>query len=148
MHDEDEIERLYRHFTYWDYPIEHIRNYFGEQVGFYFAFSTHYLNWLGGLSIIASATQLYMVISKDTGGVVISIFSIVVIIWASLMLNFWVLRESKSALDWGMLDFESKEKIRPAFQSQGDDVAEKEDALAAKDPFYTRGKRWWYSSTL
>jgi hypothetical protein len=45
LHDEEEMAYFKHWWTFWDFPIEKIREYFGEQLGFYFAFSCHSVVW-------------------------------------------------------------------------------------------------------
>jgi hypothetical protein len=64
------------------------------------------------------------------------------------MMNLWIMYETRLALNWGMLDFESKEKVRPSFQDQGDEFAKNEKEIMTTDPTFVRGRRFWYSDIL
>jgi hypothetical protein len=37
-------------------------------------------------------------------------------LWATLYLESWKRKEKRTALEWGMIDFESEEQSRPEFQ--------------------------------
>jgi hypothetical protein len=41
------------------------------------------------------------------------VFSFCTVIWAIIMLEFWKRLEKKTALEWGMVGFESNEATRP-----------------------------------
>ena len=110
-----------------NYPINKVRNYFGEQIGFYFAFSRHYTNFLMYLTFLAIPLQIYTYLSGNSSGPIFAVFAAGIIIWGCLMSNLWTYEQSKCAIKWGVTDFESKEKIRPEFQDQGDPDDESED---------------------
>ena len=120
LHNEEDLKKLTSHWSLVDYPVDKVRSYFGEEIGFYFGFSKHYTIWLVGLVLMASLAQSYSLLSYYYGlpydGYVMVLFSSSIIIWASLMMSYWKLEQERYGLDWGMLDFESKLKIRPEFQ--------------------------------
>ena len=98
------------------------------------------------LSILGVLLQVYLFFSSpESSNAVVVLFSVCVVCWASLMMNYWILLESKFALEWGMLDFEGKEKIRPNYQSQGDDATDAEIELRKEDPTSSAIKRSWFS---
>jgi hypothetical protein len=43
-------------------------------------------------------------------------FSIFIVLWAIMMLEFWKRKEKLTALSWGMIDFEKSEVSRPEFR--------------------------------
>jgi hypothetical protein len=45
LHDDKEMAEFKHWWTFWDFPIQKIRDYYGEQLGFYFAFSCHSVYW-------------------------------------------------------------------------------------------------------
>ena len=45
LHEDQVTEEFQKHWTFWDYPVDKISDYFGEQLGLYFAFSRHYVLW-------------------------------------------------------------------------------------------------------
>jgi hypothetical protein len=49
-------------------------------------------------------------------------FSIFIVLWAIVMLEFWKRKEKLTALYWGMIDFEKDEISRPGAQCDVTDV--------------------------
>jgi hypothetical protein len=45
LHDEKEMAEFKHWWSFWDFPVQNVRDYFGEQLGFYFAFSCHSVCW-------------------------------------------------------------------------------------------------------
>lgn len=103
LHDKPTIQAFCEHWQFWDYPIDDIRNYFGEQIGFYFAFSVHYTFWLVALVLLSLFVQCYVFITGQATGVIIAVYSTSIIVWASLLMNVWGIQQSKFALEWGTL---------------------------------------------
>lgn len=99
-----------------------VRNYFGENIGLYFQFLTHYAIWLLPMAIIGTiifSHQLYRHYTFDddyTAGNYV--FGIMMIIWASLFLESWKRVEKGIAVKWGMFRFEDKESVRPEYQGE------------------------------
>ena len=50
---------------------------------------------------------LIQILSKQIG------FSMFIVLWAILMLEYWKRKEKLTALYWGMIDFEKSEVTRP-----------------------------------
>ena len=46
---------------------------------------------------------------------VLPIYSVIITVWAIIMLEYWKREESKTALRWGMTDFEQLEPVRPEY---------------------------------
>ena len=126
IHNEVETEAFILHYTFWDYPIHDVRDYFGEKVGMYFAFSKHYTLWGTILALISITIWIYMVNvgtnylgtttgANPSGHPFLALYSASIVVWAALMLKHWSLEQSKCSYIWGMSDFEKREKIRPAY---------------------------------
>lgn len=45
LHDEQDMAVFKHWWSFWDFPIQSVRDYFGEELGFYFAFSCHSVSW-------------------------------------------------------------------------------------------------------
>ena len=46
---------------------------------------------------------------------VLPFYSLVITVWSIVMLEYWKREESRTALQWGMSDFEATEQVRPEF---------------------------------
>ncbi|BBN05616.1 hypothetical protein MPTK1_3g14570 [Marchantia polymorpha subsp. ruderalis] len=91
----------YRWLSLWSQPIDEVYAYFGAKVAIYFAFLGMYTKWL---MFPASLGALLWFRRLGTfASAVPIIFSMVVIIWAVLFLQFWK-RENAGLLSrWGMI---------------------------------------------
>ena len=101
LHDKATIEAFCLHWQFWSYPINEIRDYYGEQIGFYFAFTVHYTFWLVALVLLSLLIQYYVYVTGQATGITIAVYSTSIIVWASLLINDWGIQESKFALKWG-----------------------------------------------
>lgn len=73
-------------------PYLEIRNYFGEQIAFYFSFLGHYTRFLIFPAVIGIPAWLISIFLKDTHIVYkcfVVIYSFTLIIWAAIFLQTW-----------------------------------------------------------
>eukprot|EP00808_Paulinella_micropora_P018751 g21834.t1 len=97
-------------------PLPLIREYFGEAVGFYFAFSELYNQWLLPISLLGA---IGFVVQFSTGQVDHSynaFFALFIAVWTTALLEIWKRRQAKKRLDWGMYKFDQQEQPRAQFQ--------------------------------
>jgi len=97
-------------------PIPEIRQYFGEPIGFYFAFLQHYIYWLSFpalLGTIAFCTQLGV---NEIGFEAIGLFMLGLCFWVVAMTDFWKRKQQLFIIDWGQSKYAEKEVRRPQFQ--------------------------------
>lgn len=102
----------------WDAPVEEIRDYFGEKIALYNVFLGHYSWWLIIPSFIGLAFQLVVWATLRFSHPVLPFYSLVITVWSVVMLEHWKRREAKTALRWGMSDFEQLEQDRPEFAGE------------------------------
>ena len=115
-------------------PLNDIVEYFGEEVGFYFALVEYFIKWLYAPSI--GGTVIFFVQMKQsrngvqchrkvegqqdaegnllnfdiqTCDAMIPYFSVFMCIWTTLFIQFWKRRQTKLAHQWGVLDYEAKD---------------------------------------
>uniref|UniRef100_M4B6R4 Anoctamin transmembrane domain-containing protein n=1 Tax=Hyaloperonospora arabidopsidis (strain Emoy2) TaxID=559515 RepID=M4B6R4_HYAAE len=82
-------------------PVNTVRSYFGEEVGFYFAFLGMYTQWLMPLAAIGLLTfVLDFFPSWSVYGR--GLYSLLVTSWATAFLKFWKRRESTMRNEWGI----------------------------------------------
>jgi len=100
-------------------PLDDIRDYFGEAIGFYFAWLGYYTKWLFFASIFGVLMWINQIVNttessgKDT--IFVPIYAIFLAIWITLFLEFWKRRNASLAYKWDMMDFEETEITRPAY---------------------------------
>ncbi|CAM6117478.1 unnamed protein product [Calypogeia fissa] len=106
LHDEKRRKRLldvwaYNWHGFWIQPIDEIYSYFGGKVAIYFAFLGMYTKWL----LFPGAFGLLLWF-KDFGSwepAIPPIFSMTVIIWSVLFLQFWKRHNAGLQARWGMV---------------------------------------------
>ena len=99
----------------WMFPFGAIRNYFGEKVCLYFHFMGHYSAYLLVPGIVGLAFQIIVWYYGDYSHPVLPFFSVLISLWAIVMLEMWKRKQGYVDLFYGMLDFEEDEPDRPEF---------------------------------
>jgi len=115
----------------WNERVENLRDYYGENVAFYFAFLVHYSKWLMSLAVMGTlwfAAQMYtgeMMIQFDDNylhnkfiAALITGLVCLGILWATLMLETWYRKEHQLQFEWGMMRYSETET--PLFSFQGE----------------------------
>ena len=99
-------------------PIDEIRNYFGEKIAFYFAWLTHFTNWLIAPGIIGLCLALFLVsrkVEEVNRSIIGPAFGIFLMVYMTIYLEFWKRRSATLAFRWGVSDFEKREPERPEY---------------------------------
>ena len=115
-------------------PLDDIRDYYGEKVGFYFAFLHHYTRWLAYIALPSLATLIIQLMppSVSCGGndfavgslcqmwtgldnVFVPVFAVFISTWSALFLEYWKRYQSVLGFKWDCTDFEEEEPVRPEF---------------------------------
>ncbi|KAG8471076.1 hypothetical protein KFE25_009497 [Diacronema lutheri] len=102
-------------------PVHAVREYFGERIGFYFAFFDEYIKFLRPLSIFSVATfayQMYLTAQTSywqTDNLLVPIYAIAICIWSTVMIETWKRRQSVLAWQWGVTSSEENEPSRPEY---------------------------------
>lgn len=109
LHDDEERSELVASWVKkWKsaQPINSIRAYFGDEIGFYFAFLGVYSRWLvvpavlGVLVFLSEFVSNWSVYGRG-------IYSLVITSWATAFLKFWKRQESTLRNDWGIAPADS-----------------------------------------
>lgn len=109
---------MWRQFPRQKLPLYHIKEYFGEKIAMYFAFTQHFLLFLLTPAIIGLPMQVYIFATSDYSATFLPFFSLFISLWAVCMLEFWKRKEKGIALEWGTIDFETDEVDRPDFKGE------------------------------
>jgi anoctamin-10/anoctamin-7 len=118
-------------WRFWEIPIDEIRHYFGEKVAMYFAFLSHYCQWLCIPTVAGIITQVFTLIEDDVNSLTILPFSVIIALWSVIYLENLKRLQAELQMQWGTSKFEDEEVERPAFTSSPDTVvaASPEDGL-------------------
>jgi len=99
-----------------------LRNYFGEAVGLYFTFLSHYTVFLLPAAILGFIFYIPQIVNTVQNSGSFSpanfIMGILMVIWGILLLESWKRIEASMGAYWGSTNFEDKETIRPEFEGQ------------------------------
>jgi hypothetical protein len=88
----------------WLQPLTEVKEYVGEKIGLYFAFTGHYTTWLVSLCAASIAVILYFfvlyvmegtLVEALNAGVMVPFFCIFVAVWAQLMLEYWKRQQNR-----------------------------------------------------
>jgi hypothetical protein len=114
----------------WDQPLDEIRHYLGEKLGFYFSFIGHLTTFLLPLAVVGVAIFIALAIlygstikteipSLDSSFTYIGAsYFFVVIFWALLTIGFWDRQVYRHQLAWGMSDFSHKQTERADYEGE------------------------------
>ena len=108
--------------------INTVRNFYGEQIAFYFLFIYHYTLWLMFPTIIGFAVficyfnrvqlQEYKTnINLSALDIIYFIYSVLIILWANLLLKVWKQKEKIYSFFWGTENYEVTEPFDDNFES-------------------------------
>jgi hypothetical protein len=84
-------------------PVEEIKEYFGDEIGFYFAFLRHFVRCLIPVAAVGAAVFLAMVLSPSghlSAPRAQSCFALASLCWYSFMLFSWTRQEHDLAFRW------------------------------------------------
>jgi hypothetical protein len=95
-------------FTYHVLPLSEVKDYFGINVAFYFAWLEFYSNWFKGLAFIGLGTTVYgFYLRKQEAGLIsvfdnigTIIFAFLSSLWALLFLKFWKRQSNHLSFVW------------------------------------------------
>jgi hypothetical protein len=120
LHEHDDCRNVLlrcMHWTTlpWNMPIEQLKEYLGEKIALFSVFLGHSSFWLWPISIIGVACQAVVLVTGNYSHPIVSLYSVVVMIWSIFMLFSWKRNQSEVALRWGMMDFVDQQQERPEF---------------------------------
>lgn len=115
----DQLERAWMPLDWpWNLPKDLIKEYYGEEVGFYFAFLAHLTSGLLPLAPCGVAAQIVAsaMLSSDWQGMPVeALFAVVGLGGYSVILDTWRYRQSERAHLWYTYGCQSNLPARPGF---------------------------------
>lgn len=81
-------------------PLETIRDYFGEKIGFYFAFMRQYIQWLNVMALPSLVIFVYQLWTGEIDNVLLPIYCVLMTIWSTLFVEAWKNNETGLAFAW------------------------------------------------
>lgn len=110
-------------------PLNFIAEYYGEKMGFYFAWLIHYTSWLMVLAIFGLAAFIgqclkYASLPKDQrtyenafDSDISAYYAIIVAIWSTILCESWKRKQNLLADIWLVRDFQDKTTMRKDYKS-------------------------------
>eukprot|EP01084_Bolivina_argentea_P069792 126927_1 len=124
--------------------LNKIRDYYGEEMAFYFAFMEHYTKWL----FIPGICGLLFYITRSEGFDIdeskyMPFFALFVCIWSHFMIKYWNRRASDLALNWNTIEFANEKyliqsDIRPEFRG----IIRLSEITGKPERYYSQWKRY------
>ena len=102
----------------WAMPINQVKDYYGEKIGFYFLWLSHYCSWLlgaAGMGLIAWSVTTAEDEADSSG---MPYFAAAIAVWSGLLMEQWRRKQKRYAMEWGMVGFESETLPRPQFHGE------------------------------
>lgn len=98
------------------FPANALRNYYGEEVAFYFAWMSFFTWSLLPIALFGAALFLHRPkgITVDDSPY-LPIYALLMALWTIVFIKCWRRREHEHALDWGTYNIEKAELIRTEF---------------------------------
>ncbi|TYZ66889.1 hypothetical protein PybrP1_000847 [[Pythium] brassicae (nom. inval.)] len=111
-------------------PLVHVRNYFGEEIALYFAYTSFYTQWLQRLCVAVAVLALLQswrlgtetAAGSESAGRVQALFAVAFCLancaFVQLFVRKWAVRERSLASDWGVSDLKDSRQPRPQFRGE------------------------------
>jgi hypothetical protein len=120
IHEFDELKKLTLVWLTlwawpWSQPIDKVKDYFGERIGFYFLFLQHYVTMLMWPALLGSVTYVVQVIGGTPENPLMPYFTVVMVLWSTFFVELWRRRQSQKSMMWGVVGYESEEQVMRVF---------------------------------
>mmetsp|Transcript_33029 Transcript_33029/g.68964 ORF Transcript_33029/g.68964 Transcript_33029/m.68964 type:complete len:739 (-) Transcript_33029:239-2455(-) len=129
----------FKAFT-WGTHIDKVRDYFGERIGLYFLFMSHFNKWLSVATILGVGLWLVDLIVGTPDNFTAIFFCIAMGFWSTFIIHFWRRTAATHALKWGTLGMSKQlEPTRPEFVG----VSRINPVTGRIDRYYPWSERMW-----
>eukprot|EP00605_Chrysophyceae_sp_TOSAG23-4_P000484 GSChrysophyteH1.ASY1.ANO1.543.1 assembled CDS len=121
IHDEVDLSQVEtKWFIFWQWPsntpVDDVKNYFGEKIGFLTAFFAHYTSWLMWPAFFGFCTWINVASDNGNPNVILApVYAFGMAIWATLFLESWKRRENRLAMQWGVYGEARVHQVRPEY---------------------------------
>jgi len=144
LHDSNTLQYMRENEWRWIFMGEEhttaVREYFGDQIAFYFLWLSFYGKFLLPLALLGPVLQFVDLCFKTPENPSVIPFCLLTSIWATLLPHFWRRQEAKCALSWGSREMEDKlEPCRPEHWGE----PRINPVTAQVEPFYPFEQRIW-----
>lgn len=99
------IKQLYSESMSFQFSeLSTIKNYFGEKVGFYYAYMSYYTAWLIIPATVGLALTIYQFQGNNVDTIFSSLYALLVCIWVTIFIERWKRKSAEICLKWGVSD--------------------------------------------
>jgi len=95
-------------------PLDDIRNYFGDHIGFYFAFLGFYTKWLSYPALCGLFFFIYQKVEGEDNAI-LPLYAICLSLWSFTCIRFWQRQQCVLAYRWGVSDIKEEVRVRREF---------------------------------
>ena len=117
-----------------------VRNFYGEEVAFYFLWLNSYIKWLLFPAVVGIIFNFFYKYLNFKDGTHNPIWSLLIcltfILWSSTFLNHWTQKEKLFSYIWGTEDYQQNEPDRESFKPDGYRIL----LLGQKFPYINKAK--------
>eukprot|EP00483_Globobulimina_turgida_P008770 UN08788 len=95
-----------------------IREYYGEDIAYYYAFLTHYLQSMWPMVVIG---LIWFIIQLSAGTISVggsTFYVLICIMWSTMLIETWYRKERALLYKWGMCRYRQTEVPRPTFRGK------------------------------
>ncbi|CAO1368109.1 unnamed protein product [Diamesa tonsa] len=115
LHDKEYLKRLGKdwwHFknNFKSQPIDRIRNYFGDSIGFYFSFVNFYT-----IALVVPTLLGFFQFAFGDGNTTPPYFCFLYVVWMTVFLEVWKRKSSELAYKWGTISMTNLDIARPDY---------------------------------
>ncbi|XP_075678762.1 anoctamin-10-like isoform X2 [Dermatophagoides pteronyssinus] len=132
LHDYEHLENLRSNYcSFFSHNIDYVRDYFGEMIGFYFAFLNYYRDMFCWTSIVFLLCWSLQIPNE--------LYTIIICFGSFVFIKMWKRFAKRLAFEWGTIDHIELEKARPAFRSKCMKIDPITEEMV---PYYPLTKTW------
>mmetsp|Transcript_25102 Transcript_25102/g.35389 ORF Transcript_25102/g.35389 Transcript_25102/m.35389 type:complete len:958 (-) Transcript_25102:39-2912(-) len=99
-------------------PLDQIKDYYGEQLGLYFAFLSLYTKFLIPAGIVGLGFTVGQALKWEVDFDGMYVFGVLICIWTTTFLEYLKREVARLRVRWGMDNFHEIEAVRPEFEGE------------------------------
>ncbi|XP_028413837.1 anoctamin-8-like [Dendronephthya gigantea] len=141
LHNKEKKDSLWQNMkkNWFECPVDDIRDYFGEEIAFYFAWMS-YFRWA---LCIPSVFGIFVYFWRNPGITVddnflLPLYALFIVIWAVFFIVIWRRREAELSYIWNTYGYEDAYDIRPEFNG----VIRESPVTGKPEKYFPRWRRW------
>lgn len=123
LHDREQLKRVQQDISrwkvMWQFPLNSIRGYYGENIALYFAFLQFHTRMMLIPAVPGLILFVYEFLKLGPNYEFLALaYGIFVSLWSAFYIKMWSRRQNTLKQRWGMTKFEEREISRPTFKGK------------------------------